>query len=238
MTTAQLSEGTHTHRASATMFLGTGTSSRSSESHCPTAVKAALLREAKTSCAQPPAHPLEHSSSDGHVAPQRHNSCPQQSAPSRELGCSISSRELLALSAASLGHSRLQQTLSECSRRELEPSSKSSDTGGAHCVLSPWHLGGRRRSPDWEQGNCKDCIMYNLPLWVQGRFNTGCSLPQEQHFLGLGLALVAVLWKAEEKQMSHVLGDLLCRRCLCFFPAHLSQKSCYSSGMLHGGAFP
>lgn len=111
-------------------------------------------------------------------------------------------------------------------------------SGGTHCEHSPWHLDRQRRSPAWEQGNCKDCIMYNLPLWVQGWLSTGCSLPQEQHFLGSGLALVAVLWKPEKKQMSHVLGDLLCRRCLCFLPAHLSQKSCHSSGRLHGGAFP
>lgn len=130
--------------------------------------------------------PPERGGAGGHVPPPRHNSCPRQSAPSWELGCCLSNREILALSAASLGHSRLQQTLSECSRREWEPSLRW-QAWMLWRAATPWmhplrarHLGRQRRSPAWELGNCKNCIMcvFNLPLWVQSWSNTGCSLPQ------------------------------------------------------------
>lgn len=228
VTTPELRDGAHTHRDSATMVLGRGLLQEQSEplSDC---CQSIFLGEAQTTCDNLCLLP-ETQQLRGSCACSASQQLSPQSTPSRQLACSLSNTEVLALSAASLGHSRLQQILSECSRRELEPSVR---LQGWMCWRAvtlrrhplPLAPGQAKENPAWEQGNCTNCIMnvYSLPLWVQGWLNTDCSLPHEQ--LGSGLALVAVLWKPEEKQMS--LGNLFCRRCHCFLPAHLSQKNLF-----------
>lgn len=223
------------------MFLGRATSSRSSDSHWLTAVKAALLREAET-CAQPPAYPWNtaalvvmclpsvttvvpnkaplYGSLAAGLATERFWHCQQHHLPTAD-----SSKPLL--NARGGNWNPLFICKPGCVEEQWH-------CGCTHCVHSPWQLDRQRRSTAWKLGNCKNCIMrvYNLPLWVQGWLNTGCYLLQEQHFLGSELGLVAVLWKPEEKQMSHVLGDLLCRRRLCFLSAHLILRRAAKNAVL------
>lgn len=240
VTTPELRDGAHTHRDSATMVLGRGLLQEQSEplSDC---CQSIFLGEAQTTCDNL-CLPPETQQLRGSCASSASQQLSPQSTPSRQLACSLSNTEVLALSAASLGHSRLQQILSECSRRELEPSVR---LQGWMCWRAvtlrrhplPLAPGQAKENPAWEQGNCTNCIMnvYSLPLWVQGWLNTDCSLPQEQHFLGSGLALVAVLWKPEEKQMS--LGTCFAEDVFASCQPISAKKICSSSGRLHWGPF-
>lgn len=173
----QLSEGAHTHRVSATMLLGRGTSSRSSDSHCLTAVKAALLRGkdnlCTTSCLPP-----EHSSSDGHVPPQGTTAVPIKAPLYGSLAALLAAQRFWHCQQhhlAAAAFSKPFRNAPGVNRSPLficQPGCAEGQwhCGGTHCVHSPWHLDRHRRSPAWEQGDCTNCIMYvyHLPLWVQG----------------------------------------------------------------------